>query len=250
MRTLPLVLTALGCALAAPATANAAYSLGVNPDGVLEGTSTPCPAGCTIVQDWSANEQLRVPAWMGDQQVVVLWRVRGDGGQARLRRVALDGANGQALAATDAVALTGAKQEIAAALPVRAGEALGLELSAGASVDSVDLGFGESTLTWGPALGGAGAEKEGAAIAFEAVLERDADGDGLGDESQDACVNCGGGGDTPPPPPAPTPAPTPPPTDPYAAIRANGPEAAIAPQAQRKGRKVAVTVTNPHAFAV
>ena len=103
MRTLPLALAALGCALALPAAANAAYDLGVHPDGVLEGTSTTCATGCTIVQDWNANEQLRVPGWLADQSVVVRWRVRGGGGQARLQRVALDGARtASALAATDA----------------------------------------------------------------------------------------------------------------------------------------------------
>ena len=124
MRLLPVALAALGCALALPAAANAAYDLGVHPDGVLEGTSTTCAAGCTIVQDWNANEQLRVPGWLADQGVVVRWRVRGGGGQARLQRVALDGARtASALAATEAVELTGTLQELPAALPVRAGDA-------------------------------------------------------------------------------------------------------------------------------
>jgi hypothetical protein len=41
---------AFGCALALPGVANAAYSIGVHPDEVLEGWFTSCPAGCTIVQ--------------------------------------------------------------------------------------------------------------------------------------------------------------------------------------------------------
>lgn len=249
MRLLPVALTALGCALALPAAANAAYDLGVHPDGVLEGTSTPCVAGCTIVQDWNANEQLRVPGWPAGQSVIVRWRVRGGGGQARLQRVALDGARtGSALAATDPVQLTGTLQELPAALPVRAGDAIGLALSAGAHVDSVDLGLGETTLSWAPALDGAarmGTETPGTTIAFQAVLEPDADADGLGDETQDACVNCGG--EILPPDPTPTP---PAPTDPYAELRTGGPKATIAPAATKKGTKVAVTLSNPYAFAV
>ena len=254
MRFLPVALAAFGCALALPAAANAAYDLGVHPDGVLEGTSTTCATGCTIVQDWNANEQLRVPGWLADQGVVVRWRVRGGGGQARLQRVALDGARtASALSATEPVQLTGTLQELPAALPVRAGDALGLALTAGARVDSVDLGLGESTLSWAPALDAAaraGSETAGTTIAFQAVIEPDVDADGLGDETQDACVNCGGE-ILPPPPPDATPTPAPPaPTDPYAEIRTAGPKATIAPTATKKGKKVAITVTNPHAFAL
>ena len=250
MRKLSLAAAMLGGALALPGTANAAHSIGVHPDGVLEGWLTTCPAGCTIVQDWNANEQGRVPAWLGDHNVVVKWRVRGEGGQARLQRVAVDaGGAGSSLGATEPVQLTGATQEIPAALPVRAGEALGLQLTPDANVSSVELGFGESTLSWEPALDGtarASVQKPGAAIAFQAVIEPDADADGLGDESQDSCVNCGppGGGDPPSGGPAKQQA------DPYADIRSKGPKVAIAPTATRKGTKVAVTVTNPHAFAI
>lgn len=260
MRTLPVAVVALGCALGLPGAASAAYSLGVHPDGVLDGTFTSCPGGCTIVQDWNANEQLRVPAGLGPHQVVVQWRVRGEGGQARLQRLDVDGTTGSALAATDAVELSGAVQELPAALPVRAGDALGLQLSNGAKVSSVTIGFGDSTLAWTPALDGtprAGAATAGDTVAFEAVLEPDADADGRGDETQDACVNCGagtpppGGGDPPPgasnPPGGGTPAPRE--EDPYAAIRSGGPKATIASTATRKGTKVAVTVTNPYPFA-
>lgn len=253
MRKLSAALAAIGCALALPAAADAAHELGSHPNGILEGAFTDCPAGCTIVQDVNANEQMRVPGWLGEHGVVVGWRVRGEGGQARLQRVALDGRSGRAGEATAPVTLTGAVQEIAARLPVRAGDALGLTLSAGARVSSVDLGFGESTLTWEPALGATarpGAETPGNAIAFQAVIEPDADADGLGDETQDDCV----GDCTPTPPPAPPDTPEPPadpaPTDPYAEIRSSGPKATITPTATKKGSKVSVTVANPYAFAL
>lgn len=254
MRKLPLAVAALGCVLALPAAANAAYSLGAHPDGVLEGTSIACAAGCTIVQDWSANEQMRTPAWLGEHQVVVRWRVRGEGGQARLQRIAVDaGGTGSALGASEPVQLTGVLQEIPAALPVRAGEALGLQLTPDAKVGSVELGFSDSILSWEPALDGTArtGASAGVTIAFQAVVEPDADADGLGDESQDACVNCGGG--NPPSgggdPPAGA-GPVPQSDDPYAGIRAAGPKAVIMPTATRRGTKVAVTVTNPYAFAV
>ncbi len=249
MRLLPTVLAALGCTLALPAAANAAYTLGQHPDGVMEGSSTPCPAGCTLVQDRNANAEMRVP----EQGVVVKWFVRGRDGRARLQRLAVAGSSATALAATERVSLTGGVQEVPASLPVHAGDAIGLQLDAGAQVDSVDLGFGESLLAWSPALAdgatGAGSATTGTAIAFAAVIEPDADGDGLGDESQDACVACSPGGGTPPPPDPPG-EPTPPPAeeDPYAAIRTGGPTATIARAATRKGRRVAVTVSNPYAF--
>ena len=256
MRSLPTALAVAGCLLALPSAADAAITLGAHPDGVLEGTSTSCPAGCTIVQDRNANEQMRVPASLGAQGVVVSWHVRGHG-QARLERVSLDGAGtGTAVSATDAMELTGANQQIPAALPVRAGDAIGLELGAGATVDSVQLGFGDSILRWDPALAGtprAGTEAEGTVIAFQAEIEPDADADGLGDETQDVCVNCGGG-TTPPPADLPgggiAPHSDPPAEDPYAAIRNGGPTATIAKAATRKGKKVSVTVTNPYAFAL
>src|SRR5215210_6129325 len=93
MRSLPSALAVAGCLLALPAAADAATTLGAHPDSVLEGTSTSCPGGCTIVQDRNANEQLRVPASLGAQGVVVAWHVRGHG-QARLQRIPLDGAAG------------------------------------------------------------------------------------------------------------------------------------------------------------
>jgi hypothetical protein len=256
MRSLPVALAALGCALALPAAASAAYELGQNPDGVMEGTSTSCPAGCTIVQDMNANEQMRMPAWLGQQGVVVKWRVRGEG-QARLQRIALDpDGTGTSPASTEPVQMTGVKQEVPASLPIRAGEAVGIQLSAGATVDSVDLGFGESTLTWSPALADTarqGTETAGELIAFQAVIEADADADGLGDETQDTCVKCGGpppgGGIVPPPDNGGNKQPAQP-ADPYAEIRTSGPKATIARAASRKGSKVAVTVTNPYAFPI
>ena len=160
---------------------------------------------------------------------------------------------GTAVAATERVQLTGAVQEIPASLPVRAGDAIGIQLDAGAKVDSVELGFGQSLVTWSPALadGGTatGSAASGTTIAFSAVVEPDADGDGLGDESQDPSVDTGGGnppgGGTPPPGNG---GPPPPDSDPYAAIRKSGPRATIAGAATRVGRKVSVTVTNPYAF--
>ena len=96
---------------------------------------------------------------------------------------------------------------------------------------------------------------EGEAVAYQAVIEPDADGDGLGDDTQDGCVNCDTGGGTPPPvepgppvePASPGPAED---ADPYAAIRTAGPKASILGSASRTGSKLSVTVTNPYGFAL
>jgi hypothetical protein len=258
MRLLPTALAAFGCALALPAAANAAYHVGQNPDGVLEGSSTLCEQTCTLMQDVLANESMRVPDMSGVQKgVVVRWDVRGRGGQARLRRVGLAGDVGTPLGATGRTNLSGTIQQIPAAMPVQTGDAIALDLTAGAEVDSQETVLGDTIMAWAPALAdGAGRASDGVLpryMAMLAVIEPDADGDGLGDETQDSCVNCGGGT---PPPGGGTPPPgggTPPPPveeDPYAAIRKAGPSATIAGTATRKGRKVAVTVTNPHAFTI
>ena len=65
------------CACAAGRRLTPPTTLGNHPDGMLEGTSTACAGGCTIVQDWEANEQQRVPGWLGGA-----WRRRAAGASA------------------------------------------------------------------------------------------------------------------------------------------------------------------------
>jgi hypothetical protein len=241
-----LILPLLAVALAAPATAQASEHVGVDPDSVYGATPQTCDDGCTIKQDVNANLSVRVPALAGGRGVITSWKVRGSGGNARLRRI--DGVT--ARGATAWAALTGATQTVAASLPVRSGDAIGVDLSAGATIAGDESLYGDTALAWKPALGDSESsqpdEQLSGYVAYQATVEPDADGDGRGDETQDSCVACGGGGGggggahTPPPPPA----------DPYAAIRKAGPTVGLPAAGTLAKKKVAVTVTNPYAFAL
>jgi hypothetical protein len=237
-----LILPLLVAALLVPATAQASERVGVDPDSVYGATPQTCDDGCTLVQDVNANLTVRVPALAGGRGVVTSWKVRGSGGSARLRRLDDFTARG----ATGWASRTGDTQTVAAALPVRSGERIGVDLSAGATIAGDESLYGDTLFAWTPALGDAETsnpdEEIAGYVAYQANVEPDKDGDGRGDETQDSCVAlCGGGGTTPPPPP---------PGDPYAEIRESGPSVTLPGSGSIAKRKVAVTVTNPYAFAL
>src|SRR6185295_17254700 len=143
-----LILPLVVLALAAPATAQASETIGVDPDTVYGATPQTCHDGCTIVQDVNANANLRVPDLPGGRGVITSWKVRGSGGSARLRR--LDGVT--AGGATDWAALNGATQTVAASLPVHSGDRIGIDLTAGATIAGDESFYGDSALLWQPAL--------------------------------------------------------------------------------------------------
>jgi len=208
----------LGAVLAAPlllpAAASAATTIGVSPD--VAGEATPlvgcAPASaCTVAQDRYANEDLRV----GERGVVVRWRVHGGGGQARLRRV------GGGATAAEALPTTAGTAEYLAQLPVQAGDVIAVDLLGGAQLSREPnvIGLGSDiAVTWVPPLADgetrASSEQVEAYWLYQADIEPDRDGDGLGDETQDP----DGGVVTPPPgppgPPAPPAPPGPPATPP------------------------------------
>jgi sorbitol-specific phosphotransferase system component IIA len=203
----------LGAVLAAPLlltpSASAAYTLGASPE--IAGEATPligcAPATCTVAQDRYANEALRVR----ERGVVVRWRVSGEGGQARLRRV------GGGATAAEALPTTVGPAEFLTRLPVAPGDTLAVDLLDGAHLsrepDPLQIG-GYVANAWVPALGDG--ETRAPSESFEGYwlyqvdVEPDNDGDGLGDETQDPD---GGVPPTPPGPPAP-PSPPSPPTPP------------------------------------
>jgi hypothetical protein len=223
-----LILPLLVVALAAPATAQASETIGVDPDTVYGATPQTCDNGCTIVQDVNANLAVRVPDLPGGRGVITSWKVRGSGGSARLRR--LDGVT--AAGATGWATLTGATQTVTAALPVHSGDRIGIDLSAGATIAGDESFYGDSALLWKPALGDAESSQPdatlGGYVAYQAVVEPVADGSGSQSQS-------------PPPPP---------PSDPYAAIRKSGPRVGLPGSGTLAKRAVLVTVTNPYAFAI
>jgi hypothetical protein len=244
MHRLPLSLVVAAAVLAGPAAAQGSETIGVDPAGVYGATPQTCDDGCTLVQDVNANLAVRVPALAGGRGVITSWKVRGSGGSARLRRVEGVAARG----ATAWAALTGNTQTVAASLPVRSGERIGVDLSAGATIAGDESFYGDTLLAWRPALGDSETSNPdaeiGGYVAYQAVVEPDADGDGLGDDTQDSCVACGGGKTPGPKPPGPQPG------DPYAAIRAAGPRVSLPGAGSLVKRSVSVTVANPYAFAL
>jgi hypothetical protein len=238
---------ALAATLALPAAADAAVTIGTSPAAALPTSPlVGCApaASCTLLQERLANESFIVPAVDGSTtSVVVAWRVYGQGGQVRLRRI------GGTATATGQLPAAAGSREFAAQLPVEAGDQLAVDLLDGAqlsyeqSITDADL-----TQTWTPALGDG--ERRSAPptsrawLFYQAVIEPDRDGDGLGDETQDGCVFCDGPRDgdgrtdqrrTP--------------TDPYASVRTSGPRVTIAAKATGSKKGVAsLTLTNPYDF--
>jgi hypothetical protein len=265
-----IAVVAIACLLA-PAGASAAVTVGGDLD-FADGTAVQreCTQSfaCTQLQDVADGALVRVPSLGTPLGVVTGWRVRADGGSARVRRLAVEpfgvrslGAGGEwaELASTTAV------QEIAARLPVAEGDAIAIDVMFGTKLwaDAAPGAgaFANAAYHWSPDLGDDELRDPNdldspfaGDLHYQATIEPDSDGDGLGDETQDGCVACPGGGQ--PDPPAGPPAAPPsggdqPPVDadPYAAIRRAGPRVTIAKTAAATKRgAVRIQLDNPHAF--
>ncbi|MGE4425452.1 MAG: hypothetical protein AB7G37_03250 [Solirubrobacteraceae bacterium] len=191
----------LATALALPAGASAAQRWGTIPGPLAEDAIT-CAEGCTIVQERYSNQGLADVLGTPPRGVVVGWRVQGEGGSARLRVVG-------GTAATAWAPLTGDATQ-PARIPVAPGQQVGVDLAAGASVAFVPAAFpsdADLVRTWAPSLAsgagtGGGTTRQGYA-GLELDIEPDADGDRLGDETQDP----DGGRGTPAPGPGSDPTP-------------------------------------------
>jgi hypothetical protein len=251
-----LLLSAL--ALALPATASAAYPVGQSPGGVWGSEGLDCGGtACTLVQDLLSNIPPRVPYLEGGRGVITSWEVRGAGGQARLRPIATSPDGGTPRGASSWHQLDGENQTFQTRLPVETDDAIGVDLSATASIMWVNDALGDDVIIgWTPALADGTTSQPNAGsdgyMALRAFVEPDVDADGLGDESQDPNVDQPGGGDVlppgggqPPPPGGDEPKP-----DPYAAIRKSGPKVKIAGKATAKRGVVSVSATNPYEFAI
>ena len=95
-----------------------------------------------------------------------------------------------------------------ASLPIAAGDLIGIEATAFVQGDSSVPGVSNHVLSPSPADGGAAAaplDTDSNEPFYNADIERDADRDGLGDESQDPMVAPDGCGPVVPPPPPPPP---------------------------------------------
>jgi hypothetical protein len=277
-RLRPLLVAAVGL-LALPASAMAAETvggdLGQTADGYLSCDADPAPP-CVFVQTAIGG----APATPSGAGVVTRWHVRGTGSLGlRVFRPAslpapLDQIDAAGIGGTQAVdTAAGGDWNLVNGIAVRPGDLVGVALpdgDAGIAVRQAPAGEGTGHVE-APDGGDATSTDFEPFELFSAVdVEPDADGDGLGDESQDGCVGtCGGqqpgggagqqgggtgqqgGGSGPAGGGSGAGAKTPAKPDPYAAIRKRGPAVSVARKARATRRGVvAIAVTNPYGFDV
>lgn len=180
---LAVALAALGPAVAARAATT------VGSDLARPANATACATSCTaFTTQSSAGAPVAVAPWDG---VIVRWRVRAGAaaGGIALRAVRSSGTGAYVGAGTSEI------ESVAAGIStfdtrvrVKAGDVIGADASAGAPI------FATSTTTdvqsFSPQLGstaGTPVKQPGRELLVNADIERDADGDGYGDETQDQC---------------------------------------------------------------
>jgi hypothetical protein len=186
------VLAVIVGGLAAPAAGRAAVTIGstlagtpaLNCTGSCTGASLGLPAGSV------APGGLVTPI----DGVVVRWRVlsgsTGNGARLRVLRAAPSGTTYIGAGTSDRVILStpGVVAEFPARLPIRAGDAIGMDIENDALVWASTTGA--SGVTW-PALADGvaalGTARPNWELLLQATIEPDADRDGFGDETQDAC---------------------------------------------------------------
>lgn len=197
-----LVLAAMGAAGSAEAAVTFGSALDRAPSDSAR-TPGSCGSGCTLQQARFAGAGVTAPV----DGVITVWHVRAASAVPGLRLRVIRGSAGGGSSAP--VTASPGVSRHPARLTVRAGEGIGLDFSGGGSLIAADpLLTGNSNLRgWQPTLTD-GADRaanmsELTALPWElllnATVEPDADADGFGDESQDACprdralqTGCGG----------------------------------------------------------
>jgi hypothetical protein len=180
----------VGTLVAVPASASAAVTLGSSLAGSFQ-TSGPCPTadGCAAVQQGLPGRATAAPF----DGVVVRFRVRGHGGvrlfvaRYTAQDTVLRVATGAAVSATSLDTI----RTFPTRLSIRAGESVGVMSEPGFEVGVRQFPGADadvfipppSTTTPTPAPGPDGPFE----VSFSADVERDADHDGFGDETQDRC---------------------------------------------------------------
>lgn len=215
MRRIAIGLATGGLALCASAPATAATTVG-SPRlaTVTEGVAAceTCPAA--ILFDRVDGVPMSAPAG-----VVVRFRVKASGPVTLVayrpsdRTPAHLAATRVGVGATATGAGNATIAETATRVPVAAGDLIGISIPSGSKLSTIATPEGD-THVW-TATDGATIDttsRESGEVLYQADIEADADGDGFGDETQDACVGQAGaqnGCAAPPPPPPPPPAATP-----------------------------------------
>lgn len=178
---------ALG-SLLSPAVANGAETLGSALAGPADAGPVDCDQRCTFVQTQLTGARLSPPPG-----VVVRWRIRAATSEpVRLRIV-----NGTTVKASSAEFVPtggGAVDTIPARLPIGPGDRLALDQDGSQALHALPADSGARLAAYDPALPdppgagtSAGQTLEDLELLVNADVERDRDGDGFGDETQDAC---------------------------------------------------------------
>lgn len=127
--------------------------------------------------------------------VITRWRTRGARGRLRLVTVRAEGDRSNFAGGAGWVTAKGGKEvgEYDSRLQISKGERVGVEFARGAQIGSHYL-EGAGSQRWGPALAADDEARrpdyddvDGLELLLNADVERDADGDGFGDATQDAC---------------------------------------------------------------
>ncbi|MDX6671988.1 MAG: hypothetical protein QOI91_2351 [Solirubrobacteraceae bacterium] len=242
----PLALAAVLAALALPAAASGAVTIGSNlaASGTLDNLGSYCPGSgnCTgtnqsLPPGSTAANGLTSPI----NGVVVKWRVKsGSSGNPVALRVLrfTTGTTYRAVRTSTPGTTNGSIAETASRVQIAAGDSVGLNIGNSALIWASTPGA--TGVVWGSVNGfptgladGQTAQGDGRPyeLLVQAVVEPDADGDGFGDETQDGCPadparqtpSCGTGPTNPNgnPPPTPTPTPTAPVITGYAVVPAS-----------------------------
>jgi uncharacterized repeat protein (TIGR01451 family) len=187
MRTRALALAAVLAALAPAAAADAVTTVGS--DLSKTPTASVCATSCTAFGvSSSTNAPVAVAPFDG---VVVRWRVRSASPAATVTLRTLrpvPGTTSYAPVSTgDAQSVPAGTSTYAARIPVSAGDIIGVDASGGArlfvpSATFASQVFNPPLISTRPPSMRAGDE-----LLVNADIERDADGDGYGDETQDLC---------------------------------------------------------------
>jgi hypothetical protein len=192
------MLARLGVALVlltAPAQASAAATIGSSlPPWTGESLECTEPTGCTVIPRTISGTAVTVPF----NGVLVGWSARlpapADTGLISLKTARLTATGAQPIGSTlvSPPAVAGTPAQATAHLPVRAGDLIGVELDDGDEIGIVSHALLDS-ISWsyfGPFTSDRppdSVDNDNFEMLFNARIERDADGDAYGDETQDPC---------------------------------------------------------------
>jgi hypothetical protein len=184
-----LVLAALA---ATPASASAATTIGSDLTSTT-GQIGCDPPDCTISQ--SSQAGANAPGLRAPDGVVVRWRLRNSSGTFRFRVLGADTFSGTGIASSEPVTVTSPDiVTFETRIPIAFQSRIGVDIVGGSLLGYRDTAGG-TNCSWHPAIrdgesrGSTGREcTPNNEILLNADVERDADRDGFGDETQDRCA--------------------------------------------------------------